>query len=129
MAVLSTFTSEMNGSGMDAAPIVPGTPTYDELINNTNAPSYTLRGNRMNYVSAAFDEKMAAAYAEKDPAKRNVLLHEAEEILLSEMPIVPLLFNQRAYMSKDLSGLWVDRYGAVYFDGCKQKNYTKYLED
>ena len=129
LAVLSTFTSGMNGSGMVFEPIAAEGATYDQLIGNTNVESTALRGNRMNFVSAAYDEKMEAAYAEKDPAKRNVLLHEAEEILLSEMPIVPLLFNQRAYMSKDLSGLWVDRFGTVYFDGCKQKNYKNYLEN
>ncbi len=129
LAVLSTFTSEMNGGGMIADPIVPGTPTLDELINNTSEPSYTLRGNKMNYVSAAFDEKMEAAYAEKDLAARNTLLHEAESILLSEMPVIPLLFNQRAYLkNSEISGLSVDRYGFVSFTSCKQKNYEKYFE-
>lgn len=129
LAVLSTFTSDMNGSGMDAAPIVPGAATLDDLINNTGEATYTLRGNRMNFKSEAFDEKMAAAYAEKDPAARNVLLHEAEAILLSEMPVIPLLFNQRAYLTNsEISGLSVDRYGYVSFTSCKQKNYEKYLE-
>ena len=129
LAVLSTFTSEMNGSGMDAAPIVPGTPTYEDLINNTNEPSYTLRGNRMHYVSAAFDEKMAAAYAEKDLTARNALLHEAEQILLADMPVIPLLFNQRAYLrNSEISGLSVDRYGFVSFTSAKQKNFEKYFE-
>lgn len=129
LAVLSTFTSKMNGAGMDFAPLAEEGATYEELIGNTTEESSTLRGNRMGFVSAAYDEKMDAAYAEKDPAKRNTLLHEAEEILLSEMPIVPLLFNQRAYLSsKQLSGLWVDRFGFVCFTSCKQKNYKKYLE-
>ncbi|MBR5044626.1 MAG: hypothetical protein IKX66_04695, partial [Clostridia bacterium] len=130
LAVLSTFTSEMSGGGMVISSLADPGATYDQLINNTNEATYTIRGNRMNFVSAEYDEKMEAAYAEKNPAKRNVLLHEAEEILLSEMPIVPLLFNQRAYMSsKQLSGLWVDRYGFVCFTTCKQKNYKKYLEE
>ena len=129
LAVLSTFTSEMNGSGMDAAPIVPGAATLEDLINNTGEATYTLRGNKMNFKSEAFDEKMAAAYAEKDPAARNVLLHEAETILLSEMPVIPLLFNQSAYLANsEISGLSVDRYGFVSFTSCKQKNYEKYLE-
>ena len=150
LAVLSTFTSEMNGAGMDAAAIVQDipvvddlgnpvldddgnqkyrAPTLDELIANTNDPSYTLRGNRMNYVSAAFDEKMAAAYAEKDPTARNTLLHEAEAILLADMPVIPLLFNQRAYLANsEISGLSVDRYGFVSFTSVKQKNYENYFE-
>ena len=129
LAVLSTFTSTMCGGGMEISSLADPGATYDQLINNTNEATYTIRGNRMNFVSAEYDAKMEEAYAEKDPAKRNVLLHEAEEILLSEMPIIPLLFNQRAYISsKQLSGLWVDRYGFVCFTTCKQKNYKKYLE-
>ena len=150
LAVLSTFTSEMNGSGMIAAPIVGEVPATDEggepildnnnnpttrqpnledLINNNNEPSYTLRGNKMNYVSETFDAKMAAAYAEKDLTARNVLLHEAEEILLADMPVIPLLFNQRAYLaSSEISGLTVDRYGFVSFTSCKQKNFERYFE-
>ena len=129
LPVLATFCSKMCGGGMDISPLVDPGDTYDQQINNTTEATYTLRGNRMNFVSEAFDEKMEAAYAEKDPAKRNVLLHEAEEILLSEMPIVPLVFNQRAYMSsKQLSGLWVDRYGFVCFTTCKQKHFKKYLD-
>ena len=128
LAVLSTFTSEMNGAGMYAAPIVPGNPTYQDLIDNTNEATYTLRGNRMNYVSAAFDEKMAAAYAEKDLSKRDVLLHEAEQILLADMPVIPLLFNQRAYLANsEISGLTVDRYGFVSFTSVKLKNYENYF--
>ena len=149
MAVLSTFTSEMNGAGMYAAPIVGEVPALDEggepilddndnpttrqpnlddLINNTSEPSYTLRGNRMNYVSAAFDEKMAAAYAEKDLTARDALLHEAEAILLADMPVIPLLFNQRAYLANsEISGLTVDRYGYVSFTSVKQKNYENYF--
>ena len=129
LAVLSTFTSTMSGAGMKVSALAPEGATYDELIASTNEATYTLLGNRLSFASAAYDEKMEAAFAEKDPAQRNVLLHEAEEILLSEMPVIPLLFNQRAYMSKDLSGLWVDRYGAVCFTECKQKNYKKYLDD
>ena len=129
LAVLSTFTSEMNGAGMLAAPIAPGVTDLEQIVNNTEEPSYTLRGNKMNFKSEAFDEKMAAAYAEKDLAARNVLLHEAEAILLSEMPVIPLLFNQRAYLANsELSGLSVDRFGFVSFTSCKQKNYEKYLE-
>lgn len=149
LAVLSTFTSEMNGGGMDAAAIVGEVPalddlgnpildengnqvmrapTLDDLIDNTNEASYTLRGNRMNYVSAAFDEKMAAAYAEKDLSKRDILLHEAEQILLADMPVIPLLFNQRAYLANsEISGLTVDRYGFVSFTSVKLKNYENYF--
>ena len=130
LPVFATLTDSMSGSGInfgDSEGVVEGA-TLDELINNTEEVQYVERTNRLNYSSEAYDAKVEAAYAEKDLSKRSTLLHEAEEILLSEMPLIPLVFNQRAYMaSGDLSGLDVDRFGFVSFTLCKQKNYELYL--
>ena len=130
LAVFATLTDTMNGSGVNygaSEGVVEGA-TLDELINNTEEVVYTERMNRLNYASETYDAKVEAAYAEKDLSKRSVLLHEAEEILLSEMPLIPLVFNQRAYLaSDDLSGLKVDRFGFVSFTSGKQKNYELYL--
>ena len=140
LPVLSTFTTQMNGGGMYISEFYnpADAKKWDNLKNNETQPTYSLLGNRMNYVCekeneedelGKFDAKMAAAFAEKDPVKRDVLLHEAEEILLSEMPIIPLLFNQRAYLvSDELSGITVDRYGFVSFTECQQNEYEKYLK-
>lgn len=48
-------------------------------------------GNAYNYgdySSEAFDDKMAEAAAETDGSKRWALLHEAEDILMDEVPVV-----------------------------------------
>lgn len=48
-------------------------------------------GNAYNYgsyTSKAFDDKMAAAAAEADGSKRWALLHEAEDVLMDEVPVV-----------------------------------------
>jgi len=139
LPVLATFTATMNGCGMYAVPIVEGeNKTLEQLINNDNTATYVPKPNRMNYVSngrnehkmALYDSKILKAYNAKNLDQRNKLLHEAEGILLNEMPAIPLLFNQRAYIvSSELSGLTVDRFGYVSFTRCEQKDYEKYLTE
>lgn len=52
------------------------------LITTGNAYNYG------DYSSEAFDDKMAEAAAETDGSKRWALLHEAEDILMDEVPVV-----------------------------------------
>ncbi len=49
--------------------------------------------NRTGWKNAGYDTALRAANAEADPARRQVLLHEAESILVEkEAPVVPLFF-------------------------------------
>ena len=59
------------------------------------------RGNSQNdpgYASNAFDESMEKAKVEPDPAKRSELLHQSEQVLLNDYPIIPIYF----YMARRL---------------------------
>ena len=93
-------------------------------------PEYPLIGNLMNYENKAYTELIDKAYAEHDPAARAAILHEAEALLMEEMPIMPIVFNQDAYLinKKVLSGnedtIWATR----DFTGLKMKNYMAYKE-
>lgn len=90
---------------------------------------YTIKGNLTRFKSAAYNEKIEAAFAEKNDAARDVILHEAERILMDEMPIIPIVFNQDAYLiSKELSGTKNSFFNNRIFTKTKQKNYEKYLE-
>lgn len=51
------------------------------------------------YDSEEYNAKIEEAYAEKDPAKRAAILHEAEKILMTDMPIVPLVQLQNAFIA------------------------------
>jgi oligopeptide transport system substrate-binding protein len=54
--------------------------------------------NKTGWGHPEYDRLIAAAASEVDPAKRMKLLQQAEEILLDEMPIIPMYF----YVSKNL---------------------------
>jgi ABC-type oligopeptide transport system substrate-binding subunit len=68
-------------------------------------------------------------YEETDIAARAAPLHDAEELLLSKMPVIPIIFNQDAYViSKDLSGYSSSYYQNRLFAKLKLKNYELYIE-
>ncbi|HYX92143.1 MAG TPA: ABC transporter substrate-binding protein [Myxococcaceae bacterium] len=46
--------------------------------------------NETGWSSPAYDAKLAASARERDPAKRMQLLHELEEILNEEVPLIPI---------------------------------------
>lgn len=54
--------------------------------------------NNTNWGRPRYDRLIRDAAAETDPDKRLALLHEAEELLMEELPIIPIYF----YMSKNL---------------------------
>lgn len=57
--------------------------------------------NRTNWVNETYDELMDESKMELDDEKRYDLLHEAEEILMEEMPFMPVNFNTNTYMTSD----------------------------
>src|SRR5215469_12971701 len=54
--------------------------------------------NLMHYRNPAYDDLVNRAAAEVDPAKRRALLQQAEALMLSDQPVIPLYF----YVSKHL---------------------------
>ncbi|HPD15855.1 MAG TPA: peptide ABC transporter substrate-binding protein [Planctomycetota bacterium] len=55
--------------------------------------------NRTGWSHAGYDERLALAARETDPARRMAILREAERILVcDEMPILPLYFYVNAYV-------------------------------
>lgn len=110
---LAVFSPTFSGNGIDiqndnydAVPYVPGydNPAYDELIEK--------------------------AFAEKDRAARSAILHEAEKLLMEDLPIIPVVFNQDAYVynSDALSGIKDSYYGFRIFNKMKLKDWRSYLE-
>lgn len=78
------------------------------------------------YSNATYDEYINAALKESDDSKRAELLHNAEKLLMEEMPVCPLFFYQNAYViSDELSGVSTDYFGMVSF---KRTNYAAYVQ-
>jgi len=81
------------------------------------------------FESAAYTALIEEAYKCTDEDERAAKLHEAEKLLIEEMPICPVVTLQSAYIhSKILSGFKSTYYGTTDFNRVKMKDYMKYKE-
>ncbi len=82
------------------------------------------------YKNKAYNELIESAFAEKDRAARSAILHEAEALLMEDMPIMPIIFNKDAYVynSKVLSNIDDYYFGYRDFTDLTMKNWRDYLE-
>lgn len=112
-SALSVFDPDFSGNGID--------------IQNDNYDSVPYV---MGYNNEKYNELIEQAFAEKDRAARSSILHEAEALLMEDLPIIPLVFNQDAYVynSDALSGIKDSYYGFRIFSKMKLKDWRSYLE-
>lgn len=110
---LAIFAKEFSGNGID--------------IQNDN---YDAVPYVQGYDNAAYSEKIEAAYADKTRAGRTALLHEAEKILMEDLPIIPVIFNQDAYVYNEevLSGIKDTYFGFRIFNRLNMKDWRTYQE-
>lgn len=93
-----------------------------------NSIDFTVAIHKTGFNNEAYNAKIDAAFKEKDLDKRATLLHEAEDLLMKELPIVPVIFNKNIVMkSKDLKKVEFDYYGSPIFTKMKLKNYEDYI--
>ncbi len=88
---------------------------------------YELAPHVSGYSNPEYDALIEKAYAEKDAEKRAALLHQAEKMLLNDMPIAPLVELQSAYMvGSDLTGVKTNYFGMPVFTDALLNNAAKY---
>jgi oligopeptide transport system substrate-binding protein len=81
------------------------------------------------YDSEEYNAIMEEYHATKDLAQKTALLQKAEELLMKDLPVIPVIYNQNAIMvSDDLSNVNPNFYVPAYFKKAKQKNYELYTE-
>ena len=116
-SMLAPFARSLSGQGQDMA-------------NAAITGIYEDTPHRTGYDSAEYEALMEEAFAIKnDPAARAAKLHEAENMILADMPVIPIIFNQNAYIiSGDLSKYDNNYYGYRIFNKLALKDYIKYLE-
>jgi len=110
---LAALTSGMNGCGA----------SFDDATT-------TLRSNIAGWSNAEYDALIESAYSTANDDARNEHLKNAEKLLMEEMPIIPLVFNQTAvFTAKGISKVKVDGLGNLNFTNVKLKKYEKYLPE
>jgi oligopeptide transport system substrate-binding protein len=73
--------------------------------------------NDSGYSNPAYDKSIKAAKAEMDPAKRIIDMHQAEDILMKDLPIIPLYFYTSVVEIKSyVKGIHKSPLGNVYFN-------------
>jgi len=110
-ATLAPYAVAYSGNGIDM-----NSPTYDAYTHVTG------------YNSEAYNALIEQIYGEADAAKRAELLHKAEKMLLTDMPVTPLVFTKDAYLVNDKVVKKVDSTytGARYFNDTRMKDYMEY---
>jgi len=65
---------------------------------------------------AKYDEMIAAIKAETDTAKRTEMMHEAEDVLMSNWCVIPLYYYNDVYLQKDyVSGVYANVFATKFF--------------
>ena len=57
--------------------------------------------NDARYSNPEYDALIDAAKKEMDPAKRSEQMHKAEEVLINDMPIIPIYFYTKPFLTKE----------------------------
>ena len=72
--------------------------------------------NKTGYVNPEFDEAMKKAAYEMDRVKRTNYLHEAEKIIMEDLPVAPIYFYTSVEMqSKRVKNIHKSALGWVLF--------------
>ncbi|MEP7456264.1 peptide ABC transporter substrate-binding protein [Phyllobacterium sp. SB3] len=64
--------------------------------------------NYGHYENPEFDALMKKSYAERDPAARSKILHEAEALIMRDQPIAPLMNDANLWLVSDKVKGWGD---------------------
>ena len=112
--------ADTNGNGKleasDARRVLRGVVALDKLPED---PAEVLVGGDTVDPAAdwgAYDALIAQIRSETDPAKREALMHEAEDMLMSEYCVLPLYYYNDSYLLKtDVSGVYTSPYMTKYF--------------
>ena len=113
-SVLAPYAKQFSGQKMDMS----------------NAEDYKLTPHVTGYDSKDYNDTIEAIYNNKDIASRSANLHKAEDILMEDMPVIPIIFNKAAYLINedvlDLNSKTGEYYYHVTFDKMSIKKYEEY---
>ena len=117
--MLAPFAIGFTGQAMDMG-----------LKDENGQPYYVLSKHITGYENSDYTALIEKIHATTSLTERAKLLHEAESKLLADMPVIPIIFNEDAYVEHDdISGLKDTYYGTRIFSGVKQKDWRNYVPE
>lgn len=78
--------------------LMPAIPDYDDPAALSGELTTGVPGNFARWSDARFDGLVTQALRTTDPVGRTELYREAEDLLLAELPVIPLYFNTQNYL-------------------------------
>jgi len=122
--ILAPYATQFSGQAMDMSKV----------------DNYELSNHVTGYCSEEYNALMEEIYGIKKAEDRAEKLHKAEEILMNDMPVIPVVFNQSAYLVNDNldlndSGLFGKEKNSNYYatgatlQYATVDNYDAYLDD
>lgn len=121
LAGLAALTSTLNGMGKEQIAGVPG--------EGGVADTSVARSNIAVWSDAKYDQLVLEASASPNEDERNELLAKAEEYLMNEMPVCPLVFNQSfVFTGSKISKVKFDGIGHLVLTDAKLSSYRKYFK-
>lgn len=130
-AVLSPYAKAFSGQGMVMPSFIDGEDEVNEDF------TYELTPHITGYDSEEYNALMEKVFSEKTIKNRNDDLIKAEEILMEDMPVIPVIFNQYATLKqknlnlKDKTLWWsknTNYYTTTNFKKMEIKKYEDYLD-
>jgi ABC-type transport system substrate-binding protein len=117
---LAQFAKGFNGVGMDMY-----------ARGEDGKYLYEIPENLFGWDNEAYNALIASALEENDLAKRTEILHEAEDVLLDDMGVIPVVFNKRATLQNTdvLKNVKYDYTGLPNFTKTTLKDWETYLPE
>ena len=97
----------------------PSTPDTTEPADNTDDPAAALVSDAfIDPINgwSAYDDLITQIKAETDYAKRTEMMHQAEDILMSNYCVIPIYYYNDVYMQKDyVEGIYSNPFATKFF--------------
>ena len=93
------------------------------IIQQSKIAIYNSKGLDLHYENSAYDTLMAIIANAADGTARMGCLHDAEELLMDDAPLVPLYTMETAWEGREtISGMFRDERGWFGFAGAIRKS-------
>ena len=116
-SILAPFAKGFSGQGMDM-----------DLKDENGQPYYVIPAHVTGFDNEEYNALIEKAFATVSASERATVLHEAEAMLMQNVPVIPIIFNQSATLtSKELSSVKTTYYGTASFAETSLRNYENYL--
>ena len=100
--------------GAKEEPVAAPAPAEEEIPNAEDFISEAFIDPLTEW--AKYDDMVAQIKSETDMAKRTQLMHEAEDVLMSNYCVIPLYYYNDVYLQKDyVSGMYANPFATKFF--------------